>query len=170
MTDTVISDKKKGKLNKYFFKNGKGVHLNHSILNNAFLSFADEDVSVAESVYHKLLGTKLNVWFSRVHLHTSDSIIGVINEAISKSKYGIVLISKHTLKDKKHFPVLELKALLNRQLYKDLELMIIYHNITHDDILEHFPLLSDNYAVSTSEGLDTVVQKIMSKINGNSDN
>lgn len=163
-TDKVNSKKKKNKLNEFFINHPNATSDNKGEVLDTFLSFAEEDVTMAESLYHELSKTSLNTWFSRVHLKTGDSIIGVINEAIAKAKYGIVLMSNHTLNDKNHFPILELNSLINKKLYQNLELIIIYHNITYQDVLRAFPLISDIFAIDSSIGIKRVRQKISEKV------
>jgi len=127
-----------------------------------FLSFAEEDVDFARKIYDALCKRDLMVWFSQEHLKTGDSIVGVINEAVKRSHYGLILLSPHTIESEIHFPFLELTALLNKKLYGQLKGLIpLYHHISHKEIVLDFPLLADHTALNTTAGIATVADKIM---------
>ena len=126
-----------------------------------FLSFAEEDVDFARKIYTALSKRELTVWFSQEHLKTGDSIIGVINEAVKRSHYGLILLSPHTIEDNIHFPFLELTALLNKKLYGQLKGLIpLYHHISHKEIVMDFPLLADHTALNTEAGVAAIADKI----------
>ena len=152
-------------INTFFFEKAtKSDHHQKNIYNHKydiFLSFAEEDVEVAIKIYDALIEKGLIVWFSRKHLKTGDSIVGVINEAIKRSRYGLVLLSPHTIEDQIHFPFLELTALLNKKLYGQLKgLLPLYHCISHEEIVQNFPLYADQMALNTEIGITTIANKI----------
>ncbi len=131
---------------------------------DGFLSFAEEDALFAEELYAELMKYDLKIWFSKEHLRVGDSILGGINEAISRSRYGIVLLSKHTFSDDKHFPLLELKAIINKEIYANMGLLPIYVDIDHRFVVKNGIIFSDYYAINNVEELSQVAQKIFLQI------
>ena len=127
---------------------------------HAFLSFAEEDTQTATALYQALSTFGLRVWFSKVHLQTGDSIMGVINGAINQSRAGIALVSHHTFGDDKHFPMLELQSLINGDLYHDRPFFPIYHQITPKEVAARHILISDRLATRTNAGIDNAAKSI----------
>ncbi|MEL6659444.1 MAG: toll/interleukin-1 receptor domain-containing protein [Bacteroidota bacterium] len=135
-----------------------------SIRFDAFLSFAEEDVEIAEKVYSELTKNGLNVWFSREHLKYGQSILGIITKVIQNSSSGIVVLSESTFSDERHFPIQELTALYNQNIYRKLLLFPIYHGISHGYILDHYPMLSDLYACNTKQGVEAIVKEFVQQL------
>lgn len=131
---------------------------------DAFFSFAEEDSLFAEELYSALLKHNLTIWFSKVHLRVGDSILGAINTAINRSKYGIVLLSKHTFSNKKHFPIHELRGILNKAMYANMEVLPIYLGIDHQYVIEREILISDYLAITATENMTEVAAKIAERI------
>lgn len=131
---------------------------------DTFLSFAEEDVETAYRIYSELTKKGLKVWFSREHLKYGQSILGVITKVIQNSNSGIVLLSASTFSDDQHFPIQELKTLQDQHRYRNLLLFPIYHGITHDYILDNYPMLSDLYACNTQQGLEAISEKFLQEL------
>ena len=131
---------------------------------DAFLSFAREDVETASKIYSDLTKRGLKVWFSREHLRSGQSILGVVTKVIQNSNSGIVLLSANTFSDDNHFPMQELKTLQNQNMYRKLLLFPIYHGISHDYILDNYPMLSDLFACSTQEGIEAISEKFIQEL------
>ncbi|MCG8329308.1 MAG: toll/interleukin-1 receptor domain-containing protein [Chitinophagales bacterium] len=131
---------------------------------DAFLSFCEEDAAIALKLYEELVKHGLKVWFSRVKLNVGDSIVGVINKAIQNSRVGIAIISNHTFEDSKHFPLLELNALLNREMYDNLLMLPVYHNISHEYVLKKSALIADKFATETKMGIKKAAMDIVAAI------
>ena len=55
----------------------------------------------------------------------------------------------------------ELGGLVSRELNGEKVILPIWHNLTAIDVRKYSPLLADRLAISTSEGLARVVEKIM---------
>lgn len=147
---SINSDSKSALLRK---KQGKIVKF------DAFLSFAEEDVEVAQKIYTELSKKGLNIWFSREHLRYGQSILSVITKVIQNSSSGIVILSTNTFSDDRHFPIQELRTLQNQNIYRNLFLFPIYHGISHDYILDNYPTLSDQYACNTNQGIELISEK-----------
>lgn len=127
---------------------------------HAFLSFAEEDAETAKNLYKALTRLGLNIWFSKVHLSTGDSIINTINQAIHNSRSGIVLISLNTFNDRRHFPILELNSLLTRDLYHNKPFFPVYHEITPEEVSEQLILIGDRLATLTTKGIDVAARQL----------
>jgi len=126
-----------------------------------FLSFPDEDKSLATELFNCLQGETLRTWFSQHDLRKGSSIIATINQAILESRNAVILLTPNTLAENRHFPLLEIYALLNQHMYNDLEkIFIIYHGVHHGVVVQHFPLLADYYSFSTQQGLEGIAGEI----------
>lgn len=131
---------------------------------DGFLSFAEEDTAFAEQLYTELMKYDLKIWFSRVHLKVGDSILGVINKVLSRSKCGIVVLSKNTFRDEKHFPLKELKAIVNKQMYANMKILPIYLDLDHNYVIDKGILFSDYYAITGAEKLSDIARTIYRQI------
>lgn len=155
-----IAPEKASMLNEMLFKGEE----EESVQFDAFLSFCEEDAAIALELYEELIKQGLKVWFSKVKLTIGDSILGVINQAIQNSRVGIAIISNHTFENPKHFPLLELNALLNREMYDDLLMLPVYHNISHEYVIKKGVLIADKFATETRLGIKKVAIHIVAAI------
>jgi len=129
-----------------------------------FLSFCEEDAAIAEQLDKELTKLGIKVWFSRKKLKIGDSILKIIGQAIRICPYAIVLLSENTFKDHKHFPILELKNIINREMYDEMTVFPIYHGVNHDFIRQQDILISDIFARNTNQPIDEIAREISSTI------
>ncbi|CAD6491022.1 MAG: TIR domain protein [Candidatus Argoarchaeum ethanivorans] len=135
-------------------------------MHDVFISYAHEDRKVAMEIEDKLSKSGLNVWIDELKLKIGDSISEEIGKAIKKSKYGIIILSKHHLI--KQWPREELKLLFNLQLSTGQKIILpIWHGISNEEIRESFPFLMDIKALSTEKmAIDAIVQEIHTVVKG----
>ena len=132
---------------------------------DVFISHASEDkeeIAIPLSTELEKLG--FSVWLDAHVIQLGDSLRRKIDEGLSKSRYGIVILSQKFFE--KEWTKKELDALVSRENGKEKVILPIRHKISHDEIREFSPLLADKLSVST-DNLNVVVQKIADVLKGN---
>jgi hypothetical protein len=125
-----------------------------------FISHASEDkAEVAEPLADMFIERGLKVWYDKYTLTVGDSLRRRIDEGLAKCSYGLVILSKHFFS--KEWPQKELDGLVAREDGKAKRILPVWHTITKQEVLGFSPMLADRLAVSTSEGLQRVVEQIM---------
>ena len=80
---------------------------------DVFISHASEDKKdIAVPLYNELSARGVRVWFDEATLQPGDSLTAKINDGLSNSRFGIVILSKMFFE--KNWPPKELAAMLNR--------------------------------------------------------
>ena len=132
---------------------------------DAFISHAWEDKEdFVRELAEKLQASRIEVWYDEFSLKAGDSLRRSIDFGLTKSRFGIVVFSKHFFI--KHWTNWELDGLVQRQNSSDYNVIIpIWHNIDKKEILEYSPSLADKVAIKSERGIDYVVKQIDSIIN-----
>ncbi|MEM6631658.1 MAG: toll/interleukin-1 receptor domain-containing protein [Bacteroidota bacterium] len=127
---------------------------------DAFVSFANEDKeSFANPLVSALKRQGFTIWYSGHELTLGDSIMESVNTGLSKSRYGIVILSQSYLG--KEWPISELHALFAKQTNSAKKIILpIWHKISYKLILEKSPLIADKFAIDSQKGLDKVIKAI----------
>lgn len=116
---------------------------------DAFISYSAEDKeSFARPLAQKLMDYGLEIWFDDFCLNVGDSLLESIDFGLSRSKFGIVILSKSFLK--KGWTKYELIGLLTREIGKKKVVLPIWKDITRDEIIKISPSLGDKYALNTT--------------------
>ncbi len=133
-------------------------------MNDAFISYANEDKEkFVRQLAQKLMEKNISVWFDEFSLKVGDSLRKSIDKGLKESRYGIVVFSPYFFKN--NWPVWELNGLIQLQnKYRNRKILPIWHNITHDEIIEYSPSIADIYSISSSLGIEYVVQKLIEVI------
>lgn len=128
---------------------------------DVFISHASEDKKeIVSPLAKKLHKFGLNVWFDEFSLKVGDSLSRSIDKGLSKSSYGVIVLSINFLS--KPWPEYELKSLLAKEIGNQKIILPIWHNITRDQILEYSPYLADKFALNTSNNtLDKIALNIL---------
>lgn len=109
---------------------------------DVFISYAHEDSEVALTIARGLENKGLNIWIDKKNLMLGDSLIDEIGKAITRSRFGLLVLSKSYLK--KQWTITEFKALFHLQLASGQKVILpIWYNITANDIIPKFPFLAD---------------------------
>src|SRR5689334_16774444 len=130
---------------------------------DAFLSHAVEDkTSIANDLYARLTAAGVKVWYSGTHLEHGKSIEESIRASITKSKYGIVILSKFFLEGMwtlKEYYTME-------QLESEGRIIIlpILYGVTPEEIALVDLKMADRFAIPFSKGMDHVVEKLLQVI------
>lgn len=139
---------------------------NHSIW-DAFISHASEDKnSFVLDLARALQGQGVKVWYDDFTLKVGDSLRRSIDLGLSRSRFGIVVISHNFLS--KEWPQKELDGLVAREVNGGKVILPVWHNIEAQTVRAYSPILSDRLATSSSRGLDQVVIDLLQVIQGES--
>ena len=132
---------------------------------DAFISHAWEDKDdFVRELAERLQKQRIEVWYDEFSLKVGDSLRRSIDFGLTKSRFGIVVLSKNFFE--KHWTNWELDGLVQRQNNSDYNLIIpIWHKIDKKEILEYSPSLADKIAIKSERGIDNVIKQIDSIIN-----
>ena len=126
---------------------------------DVFVCHASEDKEeIARPLAEGLRAAGLSVWFDEFELTLGDRLRRTIERGLSISRFGAVILSDSFFK--KDWPQAELDALfaLERESTK---ILPVWHGLDSDDIRRLAPLLADRLAISTSEGLQAVIDAVV---------
>lgn len=130
-------------------------------MKDAFLSHASEDKEeLAEPIYHILTGYGKAVWLDKYEIIPGKSLMRQIDDGLSTSKFGILLITPSFIS--KPWPRAELQALFSAMIDGEKEVIPVWHNVTKKEILAFSPLLADLVAVTTKDkALEDIALEIL---------
>lgn len=139
---------------------GTGVNATSSFsYRDVFVSHAREDKdTVARPLVQMLTARGVTVWFDEYELKLGDSLRRKIDQGLRESRHGLVIMSKNFFR--KEWPQKELDALFALES-RERRLLPVWHDLTEQEVKQYAPLISDRLAVSTSQGLDVVVDQIV---------
>ncbi len=133
---------------------------------DVFICHASKDKeAVARPLGDFLESYGLRVWLDENELTLGDSLRGTIDDALTKSNYGIVILSKAFFE--RDWPQRELNALAALESRERKVIIPVWHEVNHGFIAKFSPLLADKFAVSTENGLVQVVTQILKAIQPN---
>jgi len=104
----------------------------------------------------------LRVWLDENELKLGDSLRKTIDHALSKSKYGIGILSKAFLD--RDWPQREVNAFASLETPEGKVILPVWHEIDQGNISKYSPMLADKLAVRTSDGLTKVAFQVLEAI------
>lgn len=126
---------------------------------DVFISHASEDKkSVAIPLVNLLKDLGVKAWLDKAEIRLGDSLSNKIEEGLSNSQHGLVILSKAFFE--KNWTKRELESLISIELNSDRKILPIWHEIEHSDVIKNAPLISDKYALDTKNGLDVIANEI----------
>src|SRR4051794_29995443 len=122
------------------------------MLFDVFISHASEDKDdLVRPLAAALRHSRVEVWYDEFSLRTGDSLRRSIDIGLSKSRYGVVILSRNFFR--KNWPQWELDGLVQRQNSESGQLILpVWHGVTREDVLEYSPSLADKVAVESKKG------------------
>lgn len=101
---------------------------------DVFISHASEDKeNFVRPLANKLTSMNVKVWYDEFTLKVGDSLSEKINEGLSKSDYGIVVLSKNFFN--KEWPRTELAALETKAVNSGRKIILpIWLDITKEEV------------------------------------
>ena len=125
-----------------------------------FISHVSEDKEeVARPLADRLNSRGLMAWYVDYSLKLDSNLRESIDYGLARSRFGIVIISKHFLE--KQWPREELNDLATREVNGKKVILPVWHKIGFRDVFECSPVLADRVAISTDRGLEYVVQRLL---------
>jgi TIR domain-containing protein len=113
---------------------------------DVFISYASEDrEAIAAPLAHELRERGWRVWFDEFELSVGDSLRASIDMGLSRSRFGIVIMSPEFFG--KNWPQKELAGLFARETTGGKMILPIRHRITQDEVLRASPMLADKIAL-----------------------
>ena len=117
---------------------------------DVFISHATEDKeSFVNALVEELKKRNVQVWVDALRVKWGDTLRKTIDEGLKKSRFGIVVISKHFIA--KGWTQYELDGLFEREMTQGKVILPIWHNITKAEVQEFSPSLAGRKALITSE-------------------
>jgi hypothetical protein len=127
---------------------------------DVFLSHAGEDKEAVARPLRELLERQgLRVWLDEVNLKLGDSLFTEIQNALSRSRFGVVIVSPASIR--KQWPQRELAALFEREIQGAKVILPVWHQLSAADVTRAAPLIADKLAARTDQGLPEVVRQII---------
>lgn len=130
-------------------------------LYDAFISFAEQDkLEIVTPLVKALEARNKHVWYSSNQLQVGDSISEEINQAISLSRFGILIISPSYFKA---WPINELNAMFAKYTHSGVNTLLpVWHNVSYEQVLNKVPLIADKFAVQSDIGIDEITNYLIS--------
>lgn len=114
---------------------------------DAFISYASEDrTQVAEPLAAALAERSFNVWYAANELKVGMNLFSEIDLALSRSRFGIVILSPAFFA--KTWPRRELSALAGLAESTN-SVLPIWHNLTSETVRQYSPLMAAVVALET---------------------
>jgi hypothetical protein len=130
------------------------------MLYDVFVSHASEDKELVRALVRALETANVAVWYDESELRLGDSLRQSIDRGLSKSRHGVVILSRAFFA--KRWPQWELNGLAARHMSGEERVILpVWHGIDNRDILAFSPSLADLVAVSTDLGVPAVCQAIV---------
>lgn len=126
-----------------------------------FISHASEDKDiVARPLAMALAERGLAVWYDEFELRIGDSISQSIAHGLSSSNYGVVVLSPSFVA--KPWPQHELQGLTALAMHTERRIILpVWHQVTAEEVLRFSPPLADTIALSTSDGIEHLVNELV---------
>jgi TIR domain len=126
---------------------------------DAFICHASEDKEdFVDPFARQLRDSGLSVWYDALSLKLGDSLRRKIDEGLAKSRYGIVVLSKHFFS--KEWPQNELDGLMSREIAGTKVILPIWHKITAEEVRANSPILAGRVAAKSEHGLGRVLSEV----------
>lgn len=145
--------------------------ISHSQITNTdrrdlFISHASEDKEgFVRPLVQALTKEGLTVWFDEYELRIGDSLRGKIDEGLSHSRYGVVVLSQAFFT--KGWAQYEMDGLIARQTAGERVILPVWHRMTKDEISQQSPSLTDIIALnSATDSVEAIASKIAARVRG----
>ena len=106
----------------------------------------------------------MKVWYDQWELTIGDSLRRKIDEGLSLSRYGIVVLS-HSFFEKE-WPQKELDGLVAREDAEGRKVILpVWHELSQKEVSRYSPLLAGKLAGSTEDGIEELAHALKSAMN-----
>ena len=119
--------------------------------NDVFVSHAWEDKEeFVDEFVLELRKQGLKVWYDTDKLQWGDSMREKIDQGLSKSRYGVVVLSPNYIAEHKYWTKAELNGLFQVGNINGKTILPIWHNLTKKQVTEYSPIIADRKAMTTA--------------------
>ena len=116
---------------------------------DVFISYAKEDnEEFVRPLAEELKNLGYRVWYDEFELSVGDSLRKKIDQGLSNSRYGVVVLSTSFFA--KNWPQYELDGLVAREMQGSKVILPIWHKVSKDEVLSYSPALADKVALNSS--------------------
>jgi len=116
---------------------------------DAFISHASDDKDdLVRPLAEGLRAAGRSVWFDEFELKVGDSLRRSIDHGLSRSRFGIVILSPSFFA--KNWPHYELDGLVAKEVAGGKVILPIWHKVSKDEVLRYSPTLADRVALNTA--------------------
>lgn len=135
------------------------------MLYDVFISHASEDKDeFVRGLADALRDKNIVVWYDEFSLQPGGNLRRSIEHGLSKSRYGVVVLSKSFIG--KGWTERELDGLIQGQNHsKQSVLLPIWLGLSYEEVLDFAPPLADKFAILAEKGLSYVVKEILKILN-----
>lgn len=122
-------------------------------MRDLFISHTSEDkTDFVRPFVHALIHEGVTVWYDEFELTIGDDLLGKINDGLSKSRYGVVVLSPNFFNVKKTWPEREVAAMFALEdADKRPRVLPLWHNVEQPAVAAKNPILASKVAWKTSE-------------------
>lgn len=118
---------------------------------DVFVSHAWEDKeNFVDDFVSELRKQGLMVWYDTEKLKWGDSMREKIDRGLSKSRYGVVILSPNYIAEHKYWTKAELNGLFQVETINGKMILPIWHNLTKKQVVEYSPIIADRKAMTTA--------------------
>ncbi|NOX66808.1 MAG: toll/interleukin-1 receptor domain-containing protein [Chlorobi bacterium] len=131
---------------------------------DVFICHASEDKDdFVRPLAEKLRQQHIDVWYDEFSLKIGDSLTQKIDEGLSVSRFGIVVLSPNFFK--KPWAKRELNGLTLREMVEKRDLILpIWHRVDVQDVMQFSPSLADKKAGTSSVGINSLIRELTKRI------
>lgn len=118
---------------------------------DVFVSHAWEDKEdFVDEFVSELRKQGLRVWYDTDKLKWGDAMREKIDKGLSKSRYGVVVLSPNYIAEHKYWTKAELNGLFQVETINGKTILPIWHNLTKKQVTEYSPIIADRKAMTTA--------------------
>ncbi len=118
---------------------------------DVFISHAWEDKeSFVDEFVDCLNKLGIKAWYDKEQIKWGTSLREKIDKGLSKSKFGIVIISHNYIADGKYWTKAELEGIFQLHSIQENIMLPIWHNITKKEVMSYSPIIAGKLAMTTS--------------------
>ena len=119
---------------------------------DVFISHAWEDKEeFVDEFVSEMNKLGLKVWYDTNKLKWGDSMREKIDKGLSKSKYGVVVLSPNYINENKYWTKAELNGLFQVETINGKTILPIWHKLTKKQVTEYSPIIADRKALTTAD-------------------
>ena len=116
---------------------------------DAFISHASEDKDeLVRPLAEALVNNALKIWYDEFELSVGDSLRRSIDKGLSRSRFGIVVLSPSFFA--KDWPQYELDGLVAKEMTGGKVILPLWHKVSKNEVMQYSPTLADRVALNTA--------------------